>query len=93
MGNDSLNCIHNTLIMQLVIKDKLPTRAHLRTWGSIYADSCCLRNSSLETRDYLFFTCSFSAQIWSRFLQLTTSRTHARDRHEQLATTARKGNV
>ncbi|XP_050219091.1 uncharacterized protein LOC126669623 [Mercurialis annua] len=50
------------LIGRLVTKDKL------RKWNVINDDKCSLCNVNLESRDHLFFDCSYSKKIWRSVL-------------------------
>lgn len=44
--------------------DRLPTRQRLASWGLNIPTDCCLCASSIETRDHLLITCTFSAELW-----------------------------
>ncbi|CAA7058159.1 unnamed protein product [Microthlaspi erraticum] len=48
--------------------DRLPTRSQLAAWGITNSVDCCFCGREAETRDHLFFRCSFSSQIWSSSL-------------------------
>lgn len=63
----------------LVVLDRCPTRDRLIRWGLEGIDPACLLcNSHAETRNHLYFDCSFSRRLWSVIstrcqLQLTTN--------------------
>ncbi|XP_070004706.1 uncharacterized protein [Nicotiana sylvestris] len=56
-------------IMFLAAHRRLQTRDRLRKWGCVEDDTCPLCNTEVETTDHLFFTCSFSTQIWTVILE------------------------
>lgn len=61
----------------LVIQNRNPTRDMLLQWGIQVDDCCLLCNSHQESRDYLYFSCNFSFDLWgkvARTLQLTPHR-------------------
>jgi hypothetical protein len=47
------------------MKDKLLTGERLLKWGYKGEIQCYFCHSQLETRDHLFFECSFSSRIWN----------------------------
>ncbi|XP_056685876.1 uncharacterized protein [Spinacia oleracea] len=49
--------------------DRLATKERLRRWNVIADSVCCLCHSTDESRDHLFFACSFVADIWNQVLQ------------------------
>lgn len=53
-------------------RNRLHTRDRLLNWGMVVPSSCLLCNTADETRQHLFFDCSYSNQVWSFF----TSRAH-----------------
>ncbi|XP_019225731.1 PREDICTED: uncharacterized protein LOC109207296 [Nicotiana attenuata] len=56
-------------IMFLAAYRRLQTRDRLRRWGYVEDDTCPLCNTEVETTNHLFFTCSFSTQIWTAMLE------------------------
>lgn len=48
----------------LVIQNRLPTRDRLLSWGLQTDDRCLLCNAAQETRDHIFFSCTFSFDLW-----------------------------
>ncbi|XP_013639777.1 PREDICTED: uncharacterized protein LOC106345056 [Brassica oleracea var. oleracea] len=50
----------------LSVLDRIPTRDRLISWGIKVDANCLLCNSMPESRNHLFFSCSFSFQLWSK---------------------------
>ncbi|XP_013633133.1 PREDICTED: uncharacterized protein LOC106338781 [Brassica oleracea var. oleracea] len=48
----------------LVTLNRLPTRDRLLSWGLAVPATCLLCNQGDESRDHLFFSCSFSYELW-----------------------------
>ncbi|KAG7552734.1 Dirigent protein [Arabidopsis thaliana x Arabidopsis arenosa] len=48
----------------LAAHDRLATGARMLKWNRGASGVCNLCNSCIETRDHLFFSCSFSSEIW-----------------------------
>ncbi|XP_048611918.1 uncharacterized protein LOC125586144 [Brassica napus] len=57
---------HQTLAW-LMLLNRSPTRDRLITWGLQVDPLCLLCNQGNESRDHLFFSCSFSATVWNHF--------------------------
>ncbi|KAL0726214.1 hypothetical protein Bca4012_022307 [Brassica carinata] len=53
------------------IRDRLPTRDRLIAWGMDVPSSCLLCSAADESRDHLFWSCSFSLQVWNTFFSRT----------------------
>jgi hypothetical protein len=51
-------------ILWLVMRDSLTTGERLAKWGFSGAVDCLFCRNGLETRNHLFFECSFSSRIW-----------------------------
>ncbi|XP_059441594.1 uncharacterized protein LOC132173929 isoform X2 [Corylus avellana] len=51
-------------ILWLAMKDRLLTGERLLKWGYKGEVQCCFCHSQLETRDHIFFECSFSSRVW-----------------------------
>lgn len=49
----------------LFVLNRCPTKDRMANWGLSVDQSCVLCNSAQETRDHLFFSCSYSWSIWS----------------------------
>ncbi|CAA7023749.1 unnamed protein product [Microthlaspi erraticum] len=54
-----------TFLAWLAVNDRLATGDRMLSWNVGANPSCVLCQHALETRDHLFFTCSFSAEVWS----------------------------
>lgn len=57
---------HQTLAW-LMLLNRSPTRDRLLSWGLQTDPHCLLCDQGNESRDHLFFDCSFSATIWNHF--------------------------
>lgn len=44
--------------------NRLPTKKRLHSWGIIQSAACSFCDSATESRKHLFFTCSFSQDLW-----------------------------
>lgn len=53
----------------LVTLNRLPTRDIMISWGLSVPPTCLLCNLGDESRDHLFFSCSFSWELWSHHAQ------------------------
>lgn len=51
----------------VVARNRMLTQDRLRRWGLEVSPLCLLCNSENESRQHLFFDCSFSKEIWSFF--------------------------
>ncbi|CAL1383523.1 unnamed protein product [Linum trigynum] len=55
----------NSLITWLVIQDRITTLDKVKKWNPDVLDICPLCHSDPETRDHLFFSCSYVRTVWS----------------------------
>lgn len=46
---------------------RLPTRDRLLRWGMSVPPSCLLCGTADESRDHIYFSCSFSRSVWDFF--------------------------
>ena len=60
----------HAVITWMAILDRLPTKDRLISWGLTIDGDCKLCQIEPETRNHLFFGCSFSKGIWRTILQL-----------------------
>ncbi|XP_062145452.1 uncharacterized protein LOC133852713 [Alnus glutinosa] len=51
-------------LLWLAVRNRLTTVDRLPTWGYKGDTQCCFCRHGTESRDHLFFNCSFSSQIW-----------------------------
>ncbi|KAF8116953.1 hypothetical protein N665_0013s0012 [Sinapis alba] len=51
-------------ITWLVMLNRLSTMDRVMSWNASVYDACVLCNNAPETRNHLFFDCSFSSQLW-----------------------------
>ena len=61
----------HAVIAWMVVQNRLPTKDKLKSWGMEVNGECELCRSADETRDHLFYDCSFSQQLWSEVLSLS----------------------
>lgn len=47
-------------------RNRLNTKNRLQKWGIVNDDCCVLCNTGVETADHLFFSCVYSAYVWTR---------------------------
>ena len=52
-------------ILWLAMRDRLTTGERLLKWGYQGNVQCWFCHNQMETRDHLFFECSFSSRIWN----------------------------
>lgn len=55
----------HSFLTWLFMLNRCPTRDRLLNWGLATQPDCLLCNSSDESRSHLFFSCSYSWQVWS----------------------------
>ena len=48
----------------IAIQNRLPKGNRISNWNIATTTTCCLCPAMLETRNHLFFQCSFSEEIW-----------------------------
>ena len=51
----------------LMLLNRCPTRDRLLSWNLQTDPSCLLCNQVNESRDHIYFTCSFSSDVWNHF--------------------------
>ncbi|KAL9830395.1 putative reverse transcriptase zinc-binding domain-containing protein [Arabidopsis thaliana] len=49
----------------LAVQNKLTTGDRMLKWNRGLSSTCVLCNNTMETRNHLFFSCCYSAEIWS----------------------------
>ena len=54
----------------MAILNRLPIKDRLISWGIDINRDCCLCQEELETRNHIFFGCSYSRSIWGMLLSL-----------------------
>ena len=60
----------HVLITWMTILNRLPTMDRLEAWGMEVVALCRLCHTGRESRDHLFFCCSYSMSIWKEVLKL-----------------------
>ncbi|XP_075109037.1 uncharacterized protein LOC142180842 [Nicotiana tabacum] len=55
--------------MYLALQESLCTKDRLRKWGMQVDPECPLCEHEMESHNHIFFTCSFSEDIWRRLLK------------------------
>lgn len=63
---NSMGIPRQSFLTWLVVLNRCPTRDRLLSWGIATDPACLLCNSTVESRNHLFFECSFSTVIWRR---------------------------
>ena len=53
----------------LAIQNRLSTGDRMLTWNVGVNPSCVLCQNVMESRDHLFFECSYSAEVWSKLVR------------------------
>ena len=66
----SLNIPRYSFIGWLAMHNKLPTRERMLKWGFTVDGNCVFCRNSLETRNHIFFECSFSKRLWRKIMAL-----------------------
>ena len=66
----SMSIPKHVFISWMALLNRLPTMDRLATWGLEVRGLCYFCQGELETRDHLFFGCSYSKNIWKQILQL-----------------------
>ena len=59
----------HAIIAWMAILNRLPTKDRLKSWGLVMEEECPLCKHEQETRNHLFFECSYSKTIWKMILQ------------------------
>ena len=57
----------HAFITWAIARNRLGTRDRMRSWGLQVPATCILCNVADETRQHLFFDCSFSLEVWAFF--------------------------
>lgn len=57
----------HAFISWTVMWQRLPTRDKLAYWGINVPPHCLLCGTGFETSDHIFFSCSYSTEVWSSF--------------------------
>jgi len=56
-------------LMWLAVRNRLTTGDRLMVWGYTGDTQCVFCRHGIESRDHLFFRCSFSSRIWKNCMQ------------------------
>jgi hypothetical protein len=54
----------HSFILWLAFKDGLTTKYRMSLWGYTGSMACLFCHGHIETKEHLFFSCSFSQRIW-----------------------------
>jgi len=60
----------HAFILWLVFRDALITKEKMCTWGFTGSTLCLSWFACQESRDHLFFSCSFSCRVWKSIMNL-----------------------
>ncbi|XP_019228711.1 PREDICTED: uncharacterized protein LOC109209820 [Nicotiana attenuata] len=76
------------------LKESLYTKDRLRKWGMQVNPECALCEKEMESHNHIFFTCSFSENVWSRILKWMNINHEPKSWDEEIkwATEQMKGN-
>ena len=67
----SLNVPKHFFISWMVILNRLPTRDRMREWEIVIEGRCELCHNKMESRNHIFFGCSFSQAVWREVLRMS----------------------
>jgi len=56
-----------SFIAWIAVRNRLATGDRMLNWNVAVSGNCVLCHEDIETRDHLFFSCSYSTQVWSAF--------------------------
>lgn len=59
--------LKHAFITWVLAQNRLGTKDRLRAWGLQVPTNCILCNTTDETRQHLFFDCSYSSEVWTFF--------------------------
>ena len=59
----------HVVIAWMAIHNRLPTMDRLKKWGLVMDDTYVLCQQEAETKEHLFFECSFAVEIWKEMLR------------------------
>ncbi|KAL9680174.1 hypothetical protein QQ045_018052 [Rhodiola kirilowii] len=66
---NDFNAPRDSMNAWLVVNNKLLTRDRMSNWGYRGDKSCVLCESADESRDHLYFECSFTRDVWERVMR------------------------
>ncbi|VYS58453.1 unnamed protein product [Arabidopsis thaliana] len=72
-----------SVLAWIAIKNRLTTGDRMLSWNAGADSSCVLCHHLVETRDHLFFTCPYSAEVWSTLTRKLLSQ-HFTNRWEAI---------
>ena len=90
---DSFVVPKHAVIAWMAILNRLPTIDRLQSWGIEARDCCALCKQDQETRDHLFFGCSFSRAIWKKVLVLCGLRSYGMESRAEMGCTEDKRKI
>ena len=64
----SLTIPKHSVIVWMVVLNRLPTLDRLLSWGIVTRGECCLCHEVIETRNHVFLNCHYSMEIWRMIL-------------------------
>ena len=60
----------HAVIVWMALLNRLPTLDRMVAWGLNVSRTCRFCQQAMETRNHLFFGCSYSKEVWKAVLQL-----------------------
>ena len=71
-----------SFIAWLAMLDRMPTMDRVSRWNQGVDTICVLCKNAHESRDHLFFECSFTSQVWEHLVKGILSNDYTKDWHE-----------
>lgn len=68
-----------SFIVWLAMLNMLSTMDRISKWSRAVDDTCVLRKNAPETKNHLFFDCSFSSQVWDYVVKGILGSAHTND--------------
>ncbi|KAL9674445.1 hypothetical protein QQ045_030717 [Rhodiola kirilowii] len=65
---NDFNAPRDSMNAWLVVQNKLMTRDRMSNWGVHCDNTCVLCEAAVESRNHLFFECSFSQEVWKKVM-------------------------
>ena len=66
----SLSIPKHVIVSWMTVLNRLPTMDRMLRWGLEIDGKCRLCQDGMESRDHLFFECSFAKEVWRSVLQM-----------------------
>ncbi|XP_018436087.2 uncharacterized protein LOC108808437 [Raphanus sativus] len=70
----------------IAVQNRLPTGDKMLSWNTAATTACCLCPEPLETRNHLFYKCTFSEEVWKNLTHKLLSRQYTNEWEEIIKT-------